>query len=201
MTASVYFSIDIEASGPVPGLYNMVSLGAVPVTLHGDTWRAAPDRFYLEFRPIAPGFDSGAMAVHGIPRERLEAEGVPADEGMRRLTGFVNGCVAGGRARAVFVGHNAVFDWSFVSYYYAVHQLDNPFGYKGLDIKSLAMGRLGIDWFDTSKENLAELLPGLPDQDRDLVHRADYDALYQAEILCALLNRLPPIGAGSLARE
>jgi len=201
MTGSVYFSIDIEASGPVPGLYNMVSLGAVPVALHEDTWRIEPENFYLEFRPIAPGFDPGAMAIHGIPRQRLEAEGVPADEGMGRLTAFVKARVGGDRGRAVFVGHNAVFDWSFVSYYYAVHGLDNPFGYKGLDIKSLAMGRLGIDWFDTSKETLAALLPGLPEQDRERVHRADYDALYQAEILCALLNRPPRIDAGSRATE
>jgi len=31
----VYFSVDVEASGPVPGLYNLVSIGAVPVGREG----------------------------------------------------------------------------------------------------------------------------------------------------------------------
>ncbi len=184
----VYFSVDVEASGPVPGLFNLVSIGAVPVGQRAGRWSPEEERFYVELRPIAPGFDAGAMAVHGIPRERLDKEGLPAEEAMRRLDRFVRARLQGGGDRAVFAGHNAGFDWSYISYYFEVHRLPNPFGYKALDIKSLAMGRLGIGWFDTSKENLEALLPSLPPQDASLVHRADYDALYQAEILCALLN-------------
>ncbi len=185
---TVYFSVDIEASGPVPALYNLVSIGTVPVGRQGGAWRPEDEHFYVELKPIAPGFDRGAMAVHGIPREHLEAHGDPADRGMRRLTAFVEKRLRAGGGQAVFVGHNAVFDWAFISYYYELYRLPNPFGYKALDLKSLAMGCLGIDWFDTSKENLQALLPGLPPQDASRVHRADYDALYQAQILCALLN-------------
>jgi hypothetical protein len=64
----------------------------------------------------------------------------------------------------------------------------SPWGWKALDTKSLAMGVLGLDWFDTNKERLAELIPALGDQDQAKVHRADYDALYQAKILAALLD-------------
>ena len=35
MASIVYFSVDVEASGPVPGLYNLVSIGAVPVSRKG----------------------------------------------------------------------------------------------------------------------------------------------------------------------
>jgi ribonuclease T len=185
-----YVCVDVEASGPVPALYNLVSIGAVPVRRDIETWRPADDRFYIELRPIAPGFDPGAMAVHGLTREHLEREGVQAEEAMRRLTAFVTEAQPAG-ARPVFVGHNAVFDWAYISYYYEVTGLPNPFGYKALDTKSLAMGRLGIDWFDTSKENLQRLLPGLPPEEAGRAHRADYDAHYQALILCALLNRPP----------
>lgn len=185
--------MDVEASGPVPGLYNLVSVGAVPVIEEGGRWRPADDRFYVELRPVATGFDPGAMAVHGITRRHLEQQGVEAGEAMRRLTAFVEGRARG--ARAVFVGHNVGFDWSYVSYYYAAFGLPNPFGYKSLDIKSLAMGRLGIAWFDTSKEKLERLLPEVPAQDTSRAHRADYDALYQAWLLCALLNRAPGAAA------
>jgi ribonuclease T len=186
--AVTYFSVDIEASGPVPGLYNLVSIGMVPVRRSAGLFRPEEECFYVELKPIAPGFDPGAMAVHGIPRERLEREGIPADRAMRDLSGFVGARLRGASDRAVFVGHNAVFDWAFVSYYYEFFKIPNPFGYKALDIKALAMGRLRIGWFDTNKENLQALLPGLAPQDEARVHRADYDALYQAQILCALLN-------------
>ena len=192
MSAPIYFSIDVEASGPVPALYNLVSIGAVPVSLRGSTWEPEEDRFYVELKPIFRGFDPGAMAVHGISREHLERKGAPPLEAMRRLTRFVEERVRSARARAVFVGHNAVFDWAYINYYYELHYLPNPFGYKALELKSFAMGCLGIDWFDTNKERLQELLPAVPQQDAALVHRADYDALYQAQILCALLNRSAP---------
>jgi len=188
MTEVVYFSVDVEASGPVPGLYNLVSIGAVPVSSRAGVWKPDDETFYVELKPIAPGFDPGAMAVHGISRERLEKEGRPADQAMRDLADFVRRRLHGQGDRAVFVGHNAGFDWSFISYYFEAFGLPNPFGYKALELKSLAMGRLRIGWFDTSKENLASLLPSLPPQDPGRVHRADYDALYQAFILCALLD-------------
>jgi len=185
----VYFSADVEASGPVPGLYNLVSIGVVPVGRSGGSWKPEDERFYVELKPIGGEFDREAMAVHGITRARLEASGTPADQAMRDLSGFVEKRVArSADARAVFVGHNVGFDWSYISHYFALFKIPNPFGYKSLDIKSLAMGRLRIGWFETSKENLEVLLPSVPKEDRHLAHRADYDALYQAHILCALLN-------------
>lgn len=189
MQEIVFFSVDVEASGPVPGLYNLVSIGCVPVSRGATAWSPEEERFYVELRPIGGAFDREAMAVHGIPRARLEAQGTPADRAMRDLGGFVERRVARSPgARAVFAGHNAGFDWSYISYYFALFKVPNPFGYKALDIKSLAMGRLRIGWFETSKENLEVLLPSVPRQDAKQAHRADYDALYQAHLLCALLN-------------
>ena len=188
MADIIYFSVDVEASGPVPGLYNLVSIGAVPVGRDGGSWKPEGGRFYVELKPIGGGFDREAMAVHGIPSERLETRGTPADQAMRALSEFVETRLRPGGSRAVFVGHNVAFDWSYISYYYVLHGLPNPFGYKALDIKSLAMGRLRIGWFETSKDHLETLLPSVPRQDAAQAHRADYDALYQAHILCALLD-------------
>jgi DNA polymerase III epsilon subunit-like protein len=188
MAESIYYSVDVEASGPVPGLYNLVSIGAVPVVSTGGPFRPAEERFYVELKPIGGAFDDEAMAVHGIGRAHLEQHGTEASKAMRDLVDFVARGVGRRDARAVFVGHNAAFDWSYISYYFTLFKMPNPFGYKALDIKSLAMGRLRIDWFETSKENLERLLPAVPRQDLRRAHRADYDALYQAHILCALLN-------------
>jgi DNA polymerase III epsilon subunit-like protein len=188
MSREVFFCVDIEASGPVPALYNLVSIGAVVVSRRDDVWAPEEERFYVELKPMAPGFDPGAMKVHGITREHLEAHGVPAGEAMRLLSAFVETRLRRTGGRAVFVGHNAVFDWSYISWYYERFGIPNPFGYKALDTKSMAMGRLEIGWFETSKERLEELL-ALPAQDEAQTHRADYDAHYQALILAALLNR------------
>ncbi len=126
----------------------------------------------------------------GLDVTRLEKEGAEPREAMVRLAEWVGEQNRPGPERPVFVGHNAVFDWAYIAYYYAHFDLANPFGYKGIDTKSLAMGRLGIAWNDTSKEVLERLL-SLPPQDPARIHRADYDAWYQALILKALLEHRP----------
>jgi DNA polymerase III epsilon subunit-like protein len=185
---ATWFCIDIECSGPVPALYDMVSLGAVRVSGRPGAWsRSEP--FYVEIRPSAPRVDPGAMAVNGLDLERLRREGLPLSEALARLDAFVADETAPG-TRPVFVGHNAPFDWSFVNHAYVACGRDNPFGYKALDTKALAMGVLGVHWFDANKERLQAALD-LPAQDTDRVHRADYDAHYQALILIGLLDRRP----------
>jgi len=184
-TPMIYVSIDCEASGPMAPIYNLLSIGATVVRAAGDH-HVIGQSFYVELRPIFPGFDAAAMAVCGLDVERLAREGVEPREAMTRLTDWVRQ-ESVGDTTPVFVGHNAVFDWAYIAYYFRHFELDNPFGYKGIDTKSLAMGRLGLDWFKTSKENLQRVL-GLPPQDPAQIHRADYDAQYQALILKSLLD-------------
>ena len=191
MVDITYFSIDIGASGPVPGFYNMVSLGVVPLRRAEGKWSPAREDLYLLFQPMNDGFDPEAMAIHGIAREEMERDGEEPKAAMRRLReGTLEHCDPP-RARPVFVGHNAVFDWAYVNYYFVATEEENPFGWKALDTKSLAMGRLHLPWFDTHKQMLQNRLAGVGPQDEALTHRADYDARYQAVILAELLN-LPP---------
>jgi ribonuclease T len=130
------------------------------------------------------------MKVNGLDLEALRRDGLPMAEALGQLSAFVARQLVSG-TKAVFVGPNAPFDWSFVSYAYHAEGLRNPFGYKALDTKALAMGVLGLHWFDTNKEALEKLL-ALPPQDPTRTHRADYDAWYQAHILTGLLRRMPP---------
>jgi DNA polymerase III alpha subunit (gram-positive type) len=181
-----HFCLDVEASGPVPGLYNLLSIGCVAIDPGPPLAPGA--ELYLELRPIFPGFDAGAMRVCGLDRAALERDGLAPADALARLTEFVLARTPPG-ARAIFVGHNAPFDWSMVNFYYHHAGMKNPFGYSALDTKALAMGVLGLAWPDTNKETLERLL-ALPPQDATLVHRADYDARYQALIFCALMARL-----------
>ncbi len=185
---STYFCVDIECAGPVPADFDMVSIGAVAVTqVDAGFMRSEP--FYVEIQPQAPKVDARALAISGLTLDHLAAHGVPLSEALRALSDWVFAHIAPG-TKPVFVGHNAPFDWSFINWSYHHVGQENPFGYKALDTKALAMGILGLHWFDSNKENLEQLLD-LPPQDSARVHRADYDAWYQAEILVALFQRSP----------
>ncbi len=184
---ATWFCIDIECSGPVPAIFDMISLGAVAVHDAADGSLALGDTFYMELRPQGPRVDAGAMAVNGLDLDALRRDGLDRRDGLERLTAWVESLRTPG-SEAVFVGHNAPFDWSFVAWCYAAEGLKNPFGYKALDTKALSAGVLGLHWLDSNKETLAERL-GLPAEDMGLKHRADYDAQYQALILKGLLER------------
>lgn len=187
-TRSTYFCVDIEANGPVPGLYDMVSLGAVVVAPDEDGKLSIGESLYMEIKPQAPRFDARAAAIHGLDQDRLAAEGLSRREAMVMLARWVKAHTRPG-TEASFVGHNAPFDWSYIAWTYAAEEMKNPFGYKALCTKALAMGVLGVHWLDSSKEVIQEALP-LPDEDLTLKHRADYDAAYQAKILIALLEEM-----------
>ena len=190
MGRATWFCIDIECSGPIPGLYDMVSLGAVVVA--DPSGEDRPEalvigaQHYVEIRPTAPRCDPGAMAVNGLDIDALRRDGTPIELALDGLDAFVAAHTVPGTT-PVFVGHNAPFDWSFVNHAY--HALDrrNPFGWKALDTKALATGRLGMHWLDSNKEELAERLQ-LPEVEAEKVHRADWDAWYQAHILIGLLK-------------
>ncbi len=183
---TTYFCVDIECNGPVPGLYDMVSLGAVVVAPGANGELALGETFYAELKPVAPRFDPGAAAIHGLDQARLAAEGLSQQAFADALSAWVLAHTVKG-TKPTFVGHNAPFDWSFVSYLFAALDRPNPFGYKALCTKSMSTGSLAIHWFDSNKEILSERL-GLPAEDKSQKHRADYDAAYQAEILLALLR-------------
>lgn len=184
MARATWFCVDIECSGPVPALYDCLSIGVVAVREGGEIGQSA----YFEIIPTAPRVDPQAMAVNGLDLAELAKVGKPLPVVLDALTSFVEAHTDRGSS-PVFVGHNAPFDWSFVSYAYHSEGKRNPFGYKALDTKALAMGVLGIHWLETSKETLERLL-SLPPQDPGRVHRADYDAAYQAQILSALLSKM-----------
>ena len=194
----VYICIDCEASGPVPGIYNLVSLGAVAVVAVGDGRRhkVLDDQLYLELKPAFDGFQREAMNIHKITRKHLEEEGLDPREAMDQLRKWALKCRRSKKDHLVFVGHNAPFDWSYISYYFVHTKVRNPFGYKALDTKALAMGVLGVPWLATTKETIEKHCPQIGREDKKQKHRADYDARYQAEILVALLDYKRP-GGGS----
>jgi DNA polymerase III epsilon subunit-like protein len=173
--AEAYISVDIEAAGPIPGEYSMLSLGACLVEEPETT-------FYAELRPINDRYVPEALNVGGLSMERLNAVGRDPEEVMAALRDWVDE-VAGGR-RAVFVGFNASFDWAFVNWYFHVFLGANPFGIGALDIMAYYMGLSGVAWAETSSSRLPKEFRS----SRAQTHNALDDAIAQAEIFRNLLD-------------
>ena len=183
---TLYVCVDLEASGPVPGLYNMVSIGGVCVR-YEDGKHVRGDEFYFELKPISEGFDDHAMSIHGISRAHLEEHGRDAREVLAEITDWVN-ARRKPNEKVLFVGHNAPFDWMYTAWYFAWAGYPNPFGYNALDTKALFMGRFGLPWRECNKETLTSLFPTLTAPRPEDVHNALCDARFQADILIALLD-------------
>lgn len=169
MKSECYISVDIEASGPIPGEYSMLSLGAAVV---GDT----KNNFYVELKPINAKFIQRALDVSKFSMQELKEKGTEPNIAMKKFEDWVAGVC--GDTRPVFVAFNATFDWSFVNYYFHRFLGRNPFGISGLDIKAYYMGLKGCAWGETVKRRVASDFPSSAKH----THNALDDAIEQAEI-------------------
>lgn len=167
--SEVYISVDIETSGPIPGTYSMLALGACEV---GRTDR----RFYVEIRPTSKLFVPEAMKVVGKSLADFSESGTDPTNGM---TAFREWVLQISETRdPVFVGFNATFDWSFINWYFHTYLNDNPFGFGGVDIKSYYMGLVGCSWADTRSSRIPDKFKGQSPH----THNALDDAIEQAEM-------------------
>jgi hypothetical protein len=62
-----YIMVDVEADGPIPGDYSMISLGAIVVEPSLST------TFYAELQPISERWNPDALKVSGFTREQTLA--------------------------------------------------------------------------------------------------------------------------------
>ncbi len=174
----VFISIDIETSGPIPGEYSLLTIGACLVDDPGVTFTA-------RLKPIGAKADPKALAVTGLSLAELAATGEEPSAAMNRFREWVESS-SGADALPVFVGFNAAFDWSFVNYYFHQFVGTNPFGFAALDIKSFYMGATASTWTDTKSSRIAQVLSPVSRGDHDALH----DAVYQAELF-RLARKLP----------
>jgi len=166
----IYLSVDVETSGPIPGEYSMLTIGACSVD--------NPDQvFSCKLKPISNKADPEALAVTGLSLEALAVEGLSPEIAMKKFQAWIEEIV-GTDNLPIFVGLNAPFDWSFINYYFHRYLKFNPFGFSALDIKALYMGATGVSWRDTRSSKIAARLhPKLKGD-----HQAIHDAQYQAEL-------------------
>ena len=166
----VYISVDVEAAGPLPPTYSMLSLGAVVV---GDPQAT----FYVELRPVNDKSVPGAMKVVGRTLQDFARDGSDPKDAMVAFREWLSSVAKAGKP--VFVGFNATFDWAFVNFYFHQYLGENPFGIGGIDIKSYYMGLSGCAWEDTRSSRIPGEFQG---SSLRHTHNALDDAIEQAEL-------------------
>jgi len=193
-----YISLDVETSGSVPGLYNMMSVGAVVV---GDLER----QFYSELKPLNYNYDLEAMKIGSLglkcidmslpefnpsnslfnPRmvlQRLKEYGESPEEGITRLRNWIKSEASG--CEPVLLTDVQPFDGNFIMWYFSkfLPDLSNPFGYKGVNIDVLYRGITR-----NMESNLRDL--GIID-DRKTPHNSLDDALFQGKLAEKVLSMM-----------
>ena len=125
-----YIVVDIEADGPIPGKYSMVSFGAVLVD------RELDKTFYGEVKPISKEWIPEALAVSNFSRATHETFPEPL-EVMKDFKDWINEVSIG---KPIFISDNLAFDWQWINYYFHYYLNENPFGFSGRRIGDLYCG-------------------------------------------------------------
>ena len=126
--------LDVEADGPAPGLFNMISFGLVSV--------ADPTQGFLgEVAPVLdnPGI-AGAREVSGVKFETQKTWRDP-ELVMADAVAWLRVQTEG--KRAIFWSDNPAFYWSFWNWYCHKFLGDNPAGFSMRRIGDLDAGRRG----------------------------------------------------------
>ena len=98
----IYVSVDIEASGPIPGKYSMLSIGACLA--------ANPaEQFFCLLKPISQEFVPAALEVTGLSLEKLHKEGLEPSEAMAQFKAWVESVTHGDQTVAVSYTHLDVY--------------------------------------------------------------------------------------------
>lgn len=182
----LYFSIDIEADGKIPGPNSMLSLGAVALL---DTGKIVGEfTVNLDLLDGAVG-DPGTMEWWGKqPKEIWEAcrsNPQPPELAMKRFVDWVNEQAREQEASPVCVAYPAGYDFLFVYWYMVRFGQDSPFSFSCLDMKTFAMAKLGTQYRKSTKKNMPRgWFAGLPRHE----HVALSDAREQGLLFIAMLK-------------
>ncbi len=171
----IFIAVDVEAAGPSPGKYSLLSLGACLV--------ADPERhFYIELQPTTPEMDPETYAIHGLSLDRLNEYGLPPKDAMTQFEAWIHS-VTPPEKNPIFVALNAPFDWMFVNDYFHRFLGRNPFGYAALDMKALFMGLTRLPWSQTNLRTMSEYYG----EQHELTHHALRDAQDEALLFQKML--------------
>ena len=133
--------VDVEADGPVPPLYSMVSFGAVVVDKKG----ILNETFYGETAPISNLYIPESLAISGFSRKEHEKFNEPLDV-IHEFNDWVKK-----QGKCIFISDNLAFDWQWINYYFHKYVGSNPFGFSGQRIGDKFQGFYNDQYYKWKK--------------------------------------------------
>lgn len=176
----VFFSVDVETSGLVPGRDGeLLTIGVEAVSARGNSL----GEFYVRINP-PDDLRGSSMEWWAEQSPEVRDEAYENNSLVRHnqwmaasmLAEFVTERAEGDDA--VFVANPVAFDKAWIDYLFALTCVDNPFHYRSLCLRSMKFGlRPGSEW-GSDRENHTPKIP----------HHALWDAKAQADDLRSMLT-------------
>ncbi len=184
----LYFSVDIEADGPIPGPFSMLSFGLVVAGrfdgLRFESRLDRPHTLYRELKPISSSFVPEALEISGLDRDQLEREAADPRTAMTEAREWV--LEQAEDDRPVLTGFPLMFDWLFIYWYFErFAEGGSPFDHSaGLDMKTMYQQKAAVTTSNAGLRDLPDALQPIQPH----THNALDDALRQAEIFVRLFG-------------
>lgn len=125
-----FYVVDVEADGPIPGKYSMVSFGAVKVDERLD------QTFFGQTRPISKIWVPESLAISNISRQEHESYEDP----LKVMANFDNWLHRTSVGRPILISDNPMFDGMYMAWYFHTYLERNPFGFSARRIGDLYCG-------------------------------------------------------------
>lgn len=188
--SEIYLSTDIEADGPIPGVNSMLSFASV--AFHRDSLTPIAS-FSAVLSPLDGASQCPATMAWWAKNPQAWAAATkdprPAAQVIPEYLTWLRSLP--GHGKPVFTGYPVCYDFMWVYWYcHAFGQLPPgtkpPFGHSGLDIKTLAWVKLGMQsYHNASKRSMPKAwFQNAPKH----THDATADAHGQGVLLLNMLN-------------
>ena len=194
MTEEVYISTDIEADGPIPGEYSLLSLGSVALDQNGKIL----GKFYKKLQPLKSAKQHPQTMQFWEKNKEAYLEATSDSESPEKVINeyadWLQNISKEHKSRLYFLAYPATWDFMFVSWYLIKfvkkykknHFLDVPFRHQGIDIRTFAMAQLKKNYSESGIDSMPERWT--KESKKFVGHRADDDALKQGLIFINMLK-------------
>jgi hypothetical protein len=198
---TIFISIDIEADGPIPGLNNMLSFGAAAFDLKAKNPRTPLFTFEANLLTITESHggdwplcqpSEDTMKWWATQPEAWKACRKDAHDPAAVMPEFVR-WVRDLPGKPVIIGYPVTFDFMFLYWYVmAFGGLADgercPFGFQGLDLKTLAAEKMHVPFHKATKRRMPKAwFKGAPKHN----HEALTDAIGQGVLFVNMVKDTP----------
>lgn len=206
---TTYLSVDIEADGPIPGPFSMLSFGVVAFDEKGQEIGAFKRNLERLQHAMQHPKTMAWWAERQAAYDKTRVECVSPHAGMRELDEWMRGL----SGKKTFVGYPASYDFLFLYWYlqaflgireWVSHSsltgevttsgrvalnYECPFGFQALDIKTLAMIPLACDFHEVSKRKMPKAwFEGQPKHTHDPLDDARGQGMLFFKVLRAAIS-------------